>query len=83
MDSLYLFAILLLGGSVAFVATRVIFSHSQRPNVARVGIDPGLFGQRLAAAKKDFFSRGYRIVEDAYFGVRWGVPVSHAITDKQ
>lgn len=34
--------------------------------IPRVGIDPGLFGVRLQAAKNEFFNHGQKLLEQGY-----------------
>ena len=35
-------------------------------NARRIGIDPGIFGRNLPAAKREFTLHGHRLVEKAY-----------------
>lgn len=62
--------IALVGVLLAAWVRERISSRRRFKGLPRVGIDPGLFGLRLQAAKDEFYARGQQLLEEGYEQVR-------------
>ncbi len=49
---------------------RSLFHRFRLRKFPRVGIDPGVFGLKLQAAKREFYEHGYELVSNGYKQVR-------------
>ncbi|KAG4217964.1 hypothetical protein PC116_g33556 [Phytophthora cactorum] len=70
MVSATFIAVALAGVLLAAWLKERIASRRRFRGLPRVGIDPGVFGLRLQAAKDEFYNRGQQLLEQGYEKVR-------------